>query len=876
MSADATHELTGQNLCIAAVLQSRAERTPAGVALAAPGRPPLTYARLHHLVQEVHTVLRGSRLGRTDRVAVVIPNGPEMATAFLAVAASATCAPLNPGYRDNEFDYCLADLGIKALVVQPGTASPAIAAARRHRIAVFHLEPAAEAGVFELSSDCPRSTARDGFSRPGDTALVLHTSGTTSRPKVVPLTHANICTSAGNIATTLTLTPTDRCLNVMPLHHIHGLVGATLSTLVAGGSIVCPPDFQPARFFSWLRAFRPSWYTAVPTIHQAILSLAPEYAEIIARCPLRFIRSCSAPLPITVMEELERVFRVPVLEAYGMTEASHQIASNPLPPGPRKPGSVGVPTGSEVAIMDDEGCCLPAETTGEIAVRGPNVTVGYEHYQPVDPSVHANGWLRTGDEGYLDADGYLFINGRLKEIINRGGEKISPRQVEEVLLAHPAVSQAVAFGIPHRRLGEDVVAAVVLQQRGAVDERDIRRFAAARLADFRVPSRILIVEEIPKSPTGKVQRALLAKQFGELLTSAFVEPTRRLERELAAIWAGELGVERVGVNDNFFELGGTSLLAVRIFVEVEKLTGRNLPPTTLVTAPTIKALADILAQESAEEAWPSLVPLQPEGSRPPFFCVHGLGGDVIFLRHLAAHLGLDQPLYALRQQGLDGVRPPHTRVEDMAAHYVQEIVAFQPDGPYLLGGYSFGGLVALEMARQFHARGQQVALLALIDSYFQNAPATPRSLRSDIEYLFRRFTFHVDHIVDRGVARAPGYLFEKLMRRIAPSAFTPDPLPPQDSPELPPRLVELERLDIQATRDYVPRPYRGRVTLFLRRQVIWADQDERVPRAVFLGGIEVHKIPGDHVTVVVEPHVRVLARKLRSCLNRTIASLPAR
>jgi oxalate---CoA ligase len=343
---------------------------------------------------------------------------------------------------------------------------------------------------------------------------VLHTSGTTSRPKIVPLTARNITASAQNIAASLRLTAADRCLNVMPLFHIHGLIAATLSTISAGGSIVCTPGFNAMKFFGWMEEARPTWYTAVPTMHQAILTRAGRNAEIIKANPLRFVRSSSASLPVPVLKELEAVFGAPVIEAYGMTEASHQMASNQLPPGKRKPGAVGAAAGPEVAIMAEDGTILPQGATGEVVIRGENVTLGYKNNPKANAENWTNGWFRTGDQGVMDEDGFLTINGRLKEIINRGGEKVSPREVDDVLMEHPAVAQAVAFALPHDKLGEEVAAVIVLKEGQQADARAIRDFAAQSLAAFKVPREIIFMEEIPKGATGKLQRIGLAQKLG--------------------------------------------------------------------------------------------------------------------------------------------------------------------------------------------------------------------------------------------------------------------------------------------------------------------------------------------------------------------------
>lgn len=484
-------------------------------AVCAPGRPDLGYAALRAQASETIGALNALGVGRDDAVAIVLPNGPEMAVAFLAISAGATTAPLNPAYTADEFDFYLQDLAARLLVVEAGSASPAVAAARRRGIPVAELVvPAgAAAGCFQLRGTAG-AAARPGPAAAGDVALVLHTSGTTSRPKIVPLTHANVCASAGHIAASLALTPADRCLQVMPLFHIHGLIAALLSSLHAGASVCCTPGFNALQFFGQLQEVRPTWYTAVPTMHQAILARAQRNREAIATVPLRFIRSSSASLPPQVMVELEATFGCPLIEAYGMTEAAHQMTSNPLPPRGRFAGSVGVAAGPEVAVMDESGRLLGAGETGEVVIRGPNVTAGYRGNPAANAAAFTDGWFRTGDQGVLDAQGYLRLTGRLKEIINRGGEKISPREVDEVLLDHPAVAQVVTFAVPHPMLGEDVAAAVVLRPGAAVTEQELRKFVGARLADMKVPRKVVFLEEIPKGATGKLQRIGLAAKLG--------------------------------------------------------------------------------------------------------------------------------------------------------------------------------------------------------------------------------------------------------------------------------------------------------------------------------------------------------------------------
>jgi acyl-CoA synthetase (AMP-forming)/AMP-acid ligase II len=502
MTATTLHDLLGTG----------DDRAPA---LLAPDRPTLDHGRLR-----AHLAATRARMGALgvrpgDAVAMVLGNGPAMASAFLAVAGAVGAAPLNQAYKADELAFYLDDLKARALIIAKGDAGPARAVAEARGIAVIELVERADtpAGLFDLEG-ATGGGAPLGPAGSDATALILHTSGTTSRPKMVPLTQRNLAASARNIGNTLRLERTDRCLAVMPMFHIHGLIAALLAPLAAGGSVVATEGFNALRFFAQLDEFAPTWYTAVPTMHQAILARAEKNRDVLARRRLRFIRSSSSSLPPQVMAALEAVFEAPVIESYGMTEATHQMTSNPLPPAARKPGSVGVAAGPEVAIMDADGRLLPQGARGEVVIRGANVTQGYAANPEANAKAFTDGWFRTGDEGAFDAEGYLTITGRLKEIINRGGEKIAPREIDEVLLAHPAVAQAVAFAVPHAKLGEDVAAAVQPKPGATCDAAELRAFAAERLAAFKVPRTIVVLDEIPKGATGKLQRIGLAAKLG--------------------------------------------------------------------------------------------------------------------------------------------------------------------------------------------------------------------------------------------------------------------------------------------------------------------------------------------------------------------------
>lgn len=488
--------------------------SPSQAAIAvAGGGPVITYDQLRRQVDALAAQLNALGIGRGDRVAMALPNGPEMIVSFLAAAIAGTAAPLNPAYKLDEFRFYLEDTNARALIVPPNGAEEARNAAGNQTL-IIEADVDAD-GQVRFSSAGQVSSSADQ-SPPGaeDVALVLHTSGTTSRPKRVPLAHANLLASARHVSETYQLTSEDVALCVMPLFHVHGLVASTLATLRTGGTIVVVPRFNPLSFWSTVRDHRATWYSAVPTIHQVLVARAKGGTRPAGAEYLRFIRSCSASLPPQTMAEMEEKFGVPVLEAYGMTEAAHQMASNPLPPGARKPGSVGSGTGVSIAILNEKGDLLPTGEKGEVSIKGPNVIQGYENNPQANLESFTNGWFRTGDEGYLDADGYLTLTGRIKELINRGGEKISPREIDEVLLMHPTVAEVVCFAMPDRVYGEEVAAAVVLN--GAATEAELVAHCKSLLADFKAPKKIHLVETIPRTATGKVQRRNVAAEMAKL------------------------------------------------------------------------------------------------------------------------------------------------------------------------------------------------------------------------------------------------------------------------------------------------------------------------------------------------------------------------
>lgn len=864
-----------------------AERTPEAIALLAPGREPLKYERLRQLVLGIARSLQTCGVGRGDRVAVVLPNGPEMAVTFLGVASAAVCAPLNPGYTAAELDFYLTDLGAKAVIVSGAHAAP-IDVANRLNIPILQLSaaPGWVAGAFMLEDGEPAGNEDSAPARAEDVALVLHTSGTTARPKIVPLAHRNLCASAHNIRQTLRLSEQDRCLNVMPLFHIHGLVAALLASLSAGASVVCTPGFSVADFFSWISDFDPTWYTAVPTMHQSILARAQMHRDVIARHPLRFIRSSSAALAPPVMEGLEAVFQAPVIESYGMTEAAHQMASNPLPPEARKPGSVGLAAGPQIAIMDERGTLQPCGTTGEIVIQGDNVTCGYANNPAANQTAFSGGWFRTGDRGYFDGDGYLFVAGRIKELINRGGEKISPREVDEVLLQHPAVLQAVTFAIPHRQLGEVVGAAVVLKPGAAATEFQIREFVSSRLANFKVPQVVKLVSEIPRGATGKIQRIGLADTLGlqpidETEThgeAQYTAPRNPLETTLAEIFSEILKVEKAGVHDSFFRLGGDSFATTLLMTRVAEELGAEVSFLRFLEEPTIARLAAEIetqgkGREPAEASSMRLVPIQLNGSKPPLFCAGGHDGSLMVFCALARYLDPDRPVYGFPPAR---VEEGHTsyRLEDLAARYIEQMRAYQPEGPYHLVGYCHGGFAVFEMARQLHSRGLPVALLAMLDTFHPGGAGKVSwtcTLAQKFRHLRWRTRFQWRALAERKPRERFSYLLSRARAFVERMKFNAGlaaySFLVNTRRRVPDFLHKTHYANAYALRRYAPRAYPGSAVLF-RVLDFWPETPQMGWAGLINGGIEILDSPYHYHGVRVESTARIMARQLQERLDQ--------
>jgi len=850
------------------LLAALAAKRPHDIALAAPARKPLTFEQLSAQVASVASMLTDAGLSRRDRVVLLLPDGPEAAVASLGVVTSAVCAPLDSRCSIDELNEHFTALRPAAVITSAGAESFARRIAVRHGAAVLELMPCIDqpAGSFALRTTDSVARSRQAMCDADDVALILLTSGTTSRSKLVPLTHANIMATVERVQAALQLSPADRYLNVSPLIYSQGIM-LTFSAILSGSSVVCPPGFQSAEFLHWFDAHRPTWYSAAPAVHQAILAQSRGKPRD-DQHHLRFIRSAAAPLSRSLGQQLERFFDAPVIESYGMTEC-YPISVNPFPPRERKPGSAGVAAGTEIAIYDPVNGFVGAERTGEIVVRGPHVTSGYLNHPPGQSSNFVDDWFRTGDLGYLDRDGFLFVTGRIKDLVNRGGEKISLAEVDEVLRAHPEIQDASAFPVPHPTLGEDIAAAIVLREQASPSPDEIQRFARQHLSEFKVPRDIVFVRELPKNTTGKVQRRILSEQFGHRASRRMSQPVLSalspVKRRLIEIWSELLETQSVGPFDNFFELGGNSLLAAQLVSQVERFWGRRFSLQAFLHEPTIEALAGLVTGERTNETPHVLLPVQPNGSRPPFFWVHGDTST----RFLPRYLGPDQPVYGLEHQSQDGTSARYTTVESIASYYLGEMKKIQPVGPYSLGGFSFGGTLAFEMAQQLKSRGEEVTLLVMLDSHFPGADVDDSGAPSSLNSAGVRR--HLRTLATIGPSERVSYVMVRVRSRFGQKLATTtnkfkaaycEMLRKAGRP-IPLTLLSryLLRIYVMARRAYRPQQYSGKVVYIKCERR--SDYHRAMWEQLVVGGLSCYEIPGGHLDAISTSYGHLWAE----CLN---------
>jgi acyl-CoA synthetase (AMP-forming)/AMP-acid ligase II/thioesterase domain-containing protein len=861
-------------------LEKWAAQTPDTIALAAPGRDPLTYSGLSRHVFATSEAFLRAGIRSSGVVALALPNGPEFVTATLAITLRSACAPLDLSLTRDEYRSYLPRIGASTLIFEAGKNGPVVEVARELKMRLIGIGSSPEAPAGVSSIDNVEGSDHDMPGRQTDAAFLLLTSATTDIPKLVPWTRANVRAAVSQDSRALEMTAADRFLSLMPLCHASGLY-TLLTHLFSGGSVYCPSSFEMASFLEALQEFRPTSFSAGPAVHRIVLAHAQQDPEFFRRIPLRYVRSAGAPPQAGMLAKLEELFGAPVLDSYGLTEMVGATRSTPTL---RKPGSVGKAIDGEMAIIDDSGRPQPPETEGEVVIRGPMLMSGYLDDPEANQSAFIqDGWFRTGDIGRLDHEGYLFLVGRRKEIINRGGKKISLPEVDNALATHPAVVEVAAFAIPHRTLGEDVAAAVVLHPKAAASELDLRRFAAESLASHKVPRKIVFVQNIPRTSLGKAKRSVLAERFGDLSAAAPSRPPAssdarkpsNAELRLIQIWRGVLGIEKIEIEDNFFELGGDSLTAALMLAEASQSfnIGQHLvPEAEFFDQPSVAALARMLEecarQTGKEQRLPNrLMFLRNAGSRIPFFCFSTTTLDPHRFRHLSQSLGPYQPFIVVCPSPAvqDNRRLDITEV---ARQCVVSIRALRDHGPYFLGGYCYGGVVAFETALQLTAAGEEVALLALFDTPTPGYPKIARQWKSYIRRgvaLLRSLTRGKVPIATPDLAAHLRTLVRMAAERRSASA----------NPALASADAANSRTDDEwngvLMREYVPRVLSSPIVHFCASDDPVSTQvlsDPRLGWRDFAGaGFESHMVAGDHVSMLEETNSPALAAMLEKVLE---------
>lgn len=545
-------------------------------------------------VDSVVTVLREAGFSRDDRLALIIPRGPVGIVAFLAGSSVSSLCPMHAGMRADELDAYIAMLGVTGII--DGTDnSIARDIARRRDLPLVVLRRTDHIVATVVSGHATSKAGLSELTAADDVALLMQTSGTTSKPKLVPLTHRNLISAAANIADWFALGTDDLCLNPMPLHHLHGLITAGLSSLFAGAAVCFTTGFAPDLFHETLERIQPTWFTGSPTMHLALRDLYAGGRAAVPTQRLRFFRSSSAPLPVSIIEQLEALFQAPLMETYGTTETGSMICANPLPPGVRKSGSVGVAVGAEIRVVNEQGADVPDGENGEVVVRGPSVIHRYLGAADVSAPFFFGDWLRTGDIGRFDADRYLYIVGRTKELIKRGGLAVYPDEIDNALVSHPAVAEAVTFSLVHPTLGEELVAAVVPAAGHAPTEEQLKAHLSASLSGYKVPAAMLIVERLPKTETGKIVRREAPSYFAEAFRPSNIPANGEGEEALLAIWRDILSRSDFGVTDNVLLLGADPIRARSAAEALRSRLGQTLPTHTIIAHPTVRAMAALLS-----------------------------------------------------------------------------------------------------------------------------------------------------------------------------------------------------------------------------------------------------------------------------------------
>ena len=842
---------------IAEVLAGHAARDPDAPAIVSPGLPALSFGDLERQVRRVGGQLRAAGIGSASRVGIALERGPEAALLNVAICANATVLPFNPNLPPAELRQELERVRLDGLVIPDDAAIPDWVDAVAGGFALFTAKKAT-ASFDEVALElvrplrCPRPS---GEVTAQSWAAIFRTSGTTGPSKRVPVTHENLIEMARKMERWLGLTSADRSACIMPIYYNAGFKATLVVPLLIGCSVALPTAAGPNDIEQWLAELRPTWLTASPAFLQAVVEKLRASRAGGAAGSLRFVLSTASYLPDHVRVELQGLLGTPVVEFYGLCEAG-MMTGPVLAPGGATAGSVGRIPAGELAIYDEDGGSLRAGVVGQVMLRGPSVMPGYL-YDDIEgvPSGVIDGWLATGDLGSVDKDGFLTIVGRTKEIINRGGEKIAPYDVEKALLDHPAVREAAAFAVPHARLGENVGAAVVLHAGATASATELVDFVYDRLAPFQRPRHVHVLDSLPVGATGKISRTRLSAAFADA-RPASEAPAAPLELLVAEIWQRLLNRPDVGMDDDFFELGGNSLQATEMLLEVEAVTHHRMGPSDIRARLTIRLLCDTLAGAAA--ARDEVMTRVKSGQGTPLFLCHGdFCGWGFYGFRLSGMLKGDGPVYLLHSL-LDGSKGIET-IEDMTSRYLAGIEAVASGGPVRLAGFCHGGLAALDLARRLESAGRTVEKVVLIDTFSLNARPVMRTIVPVVSWLGRN---------------VPGALGRKLQRSGMPSLWVLATHVLGRDPAILRRVTKTARSGsmrawdssrrttyYRAMSKYLPPRIRAEIVCLLCEEYAGKKGYDALPWARLARHVQCGRLPGQHNTCV-STHVDVLAHRL--------------
>lgn len=859
-----------ERLRIMGLIEPIVEKSPNKIALIGHNGESLTYKQLGDSVKAMGNYLTTLGIQPNQRIAFVSRSALETAIAFLAISNIAAFAPLSPDYSELQYKYYFDLLKIDALMIPENYQGPLFGISTERKRDVFYLRPKNGnmdikyeiIGVVEKTS--PTTVLAHGH----DIAMVNYTSGTTAQPKIVPRSHINICTAVQKRITDFSLTTSDRTLNITPMFRSVGL-NSVLAALFSGGTAICADDIEPNHFFHLLNETSPTYFAASPVVFQTIVEYAEQNALQFKDSSLRFVRSTGAKLTETLADRIKKVFNVPVHVSYGMTETGGISNSSSAPQG-QKPGSVGVPVQIGVVIANEKGQQLKANVEGEILVCGPQVIKRYDNDERTNQESFYGEWFRTGDAGYLDEDGYLFITGRFKEIINRGGEKVSPYEVEEALLLHPGIKQAVIFPVHGVEGNEEVGAALVLKAGTNLYLKDLRHHLQGRIAAFKMPTILYVLDVIPVGEGGKIQRTKLYETIQSLGLKPqpvrgehekLLLPRNETEKALLKIFTRILPIKNISITDNFFELGGDSLKAAVLYDSITEQFGIQIPLKYIFENSSIEELASyILGKGDYKTIHPFLVPFQEGGSKTPIFFIHATEGEPVIYRHIAMDFDSERPFYGIKFNP-DAVKWKHPiTFEQVARYYIDDIRTIQSTGPYILAGQCVGGIIAYEMARQLKDAKQDISLLAMYDpivSSVKNTKSINEKLRSNIEELKN---------VSIKQYLTVKYFYYSIRLQSALYKITPDLFKPLCF-----RYIKNESWIKYARSVYKIKPYNGDIVYFYPEEAS-GESSELSSRiwAQFVRNIRIIPLRGRHDSVFFAEN----AENTRKILEKVLEEIP--